>query len=134
MLALAIDSAHVLHTPISCPPPHTITTSTNAHNKHVPPPHTQVSARMAGLALVHVLGLSGVLQWMVRQTSEAENTMTSVERMLEYTRLPQVCCECVLWVCCGCVVGVLWVCCKCVLGVLFLCCFCELCMCCYYCM
>lgn len=46
---------------------------------------------MAGLALVHVLGLSGVLQWMVRQTSEAENTMTSVERMLEYTRLPQVC-------------------------------------------
>lgn len=45
---------------------------------------------MAGLALVHVLGLSGILQWMVRQTAESENTMTSVERMLEYTHLPQV--------------------------------------------
>lgn len=41
-----------------------------------------------GLALAHVLNLSGSMQWAVRQTAEAENNVTSVERMLGYTRLP----------------------------------------------
>jgi len=43
-----------------------------------------------GLALAHVLNMSGMMQWAVRQTAETENDMTSVERMLEYTKLPQV--------------------------------------------
>lgn len=44
---------------------------------------------IVGLALSHVLGLTGMLQWWVRQTTEVENAMTSVERLLEYTALPQ---------------------------------------------
>ena len=42
-----------------------------------------------GLALGQVLNLSGTMQWAVRQSAEAENNMTSIERLLEYTRLPQ---------------------------------------------
>jgi ATP-binding cassette subfamily C (CFTR/MRP) protein 4 len=49
----------------------------------------RVSAAVLALALTHVLQLTGMLQWWVRQTAEVENAMTSVERMLEYTELPQ---------------------------------------------
>jgi ABC-type multidrug transport system fused ATPase/permease subunit len=48
-----------------------------------------VSARLAGLALTQSLQLSGILQWMVRQAAEAENHMTSVERMMHYGDLDQ---------------------------------------------
>ncbi|EFN52562.1 hypothetical protein CHLNCDRAFT_138549 [Chlorella variabilis] len=51
--------------------------------------HDRLSARLAGLALTQSLQLAGMLQWMVRQSAEVENNMTSVERMLHYTRLEQ---------------------------------------------
>eukprot|EP00882_Tetradesmus_deserticola_P004548 GHRQ01004794.1.p1 GENE.GHRQ01004794.1~~GHRQ01004794.1.p1 ORF type:complete len:395 (+),score=149.54 GHRQ01004794.1:630-1814(+) len=50
---------------------------------------TEVRAAILGLALTHVLQLTGTLQWWTRQTVEVENNMTCVERMVEYTQLPQ---------------------------------------------
>jgi ATP-binding cassette subfamily C (CFTR/MRP) protein 4 len=49
----------------------------------------QVQAAILGLSLTHVLQLTGTLQWWTRQTVEVENNMTCVERMVEYTQLPQ---------------------------------------------
>jgi len=37
-----------------------------------------------GLALIYSMWLTGMLQWVVRQTAEWENAMTSVERICEY--------------------------------------------------
>ncbi|CAG2174557.1 unnamed protein product [Oppiella nova] len=41
----------------------------------------------AGLALSMALGVTGMTQWGVRQSAEVENQMTSVERIVEYSRL-----------------------------------------------
>lgn len=49
----------------------------------------QVRPEILGLALTHVIQLTGMLQWWVRQTAEVENNMTSVERMLDYGELEQ---------------------------------------------
>ena len=40
-----------------------------------------------GLSLMYTQQLCGLVQWVIRQSSEVENLMTSAERVLEYTQL-----------------------------------------------
>lgn len=40
-----------------------------------------------GLAITQSIGLTGMFQWGLRQSTEVENQMTSVERVLEYTNV-----------------------------------------------
>ncbi|GFG33086.1 hypothetical protein Cfor_12110, partial [Coptotermes formosanus] len=42
-----------------------------------------------GLAITQAIGLTGMLQWGMRQSTELENQMTSVERVLEFTNIEQ---------------------------------------------
>jgi ATP-binding cassette subfamily C (CFTR/MRP) protein 4 len=42
-----------------------------------------------GLVITQTMGLTGMIQWAMKQTAELENQMTSVERVLEYTNVPQ---------------------------------------------
>ena len=48
-----------------------------------------IEPALLALAMTHLLQLSGSMQWAVRQTAEAENHMTSVERILGFCALPQ---------------------------------------------
>lgn len=44
------------------------------------------NAGLAGLALTSALNLTGIMNWMVRQTTELEVNMNAVERMVEYKK------------------------------------------------
>lgn len=46
-------------------------------------------AGMAGLALTSALNLTGIMNWMVRQSTDLEVNMNSVERMIEYNKYPE---------------------------------------------
>ncbi|KAL8559263.1 hypothetical protein ACOMHN_040387 [Nucella lapillus] len=47
-----------------------------------------MDAGMVGLSVTYSMTLMGMFQWGVRQSAEVENQMISVERVLEYSRLP----------------------------------------------
>ncbi|KAK3322412.1 P-loop containing nucleoside triphosphate hydrolase protein [Apodospora peruviana] len=47
-----------------------------------------LSDGMVGLAMSYALQITGSLNWIVRQTVEVETNIVSVERVLEYARLP----------------------------------------------
>ncbi|CAG2102490.1 unnamed protein product [Medioppia subpectinata] len=49
----------------------------------------QLGAGEAGLALSSALMLTGVTAWGAQQSAEMESQMTSVERIIEYSKLPQ---------------------------------------------
>lgn len=52
------------------------------------PNHTGPSSGMFGLAMSYALMITTSLNWIVRQTVEVETNIVSVERVLEYARLP----------------------------------------------
>jgi ATP-binding cassette subfamily C (CFTR/MRP) protein 1 len=48
-----------------------------------------IDAGLAGLSLTYALSLTGILNWLVRQSSEVETQIVSVERVNEYTELAE---------------------------------------------
>ena len=46
------------------------------------------AAADTGLSLSYLLQLTGIFQWMIRQSAEVENQLTSCERVVEYSKLP----------------------------------------------
>ncbi|KUI60128.1 Metal resistance protein YCF1 [Cytospora mali] len=50
--------------------------------------HSGLSAGLVGLAMSYALQITSSLNWIVRQTVEVETNIVSVERVLEYARLP----------------------------------------------
>ncbi|KAM0334168.1 hypothetical protein ACHAQA_001188 [Verticillium albo-atrum] len=50
--------------------------------------HSGLSAGLVGLSMSYALQITTSLNWIVRQTVEVETNIVSVERVLEYSRLP----------------------------------------------
>ncbi|KND92339.1 Metal resistance protein YCF1 [Tolypocladium ophioglossoides CBS 100239] len=50
--------------------------------------HSHLSPGLVGLAMSYALQITTSLNWIVRQTVEVETNIVSVERVLEYARLP----------------------------------------------
>ncbi|XP_045510491.1 probable multidrug resistance-associated protein lethal(2)03659 isoform X2 [Colias croceus] len=50
---------------------------------------TDIEGSIVGLIITQSISLTGIFQWGMRQSAEMENQMTSVERVVEYTRLPK---------------------------------------------
>jgi len=50
--------------------------------------HSGLSAGMVGLSMSYALQITTSLNWIVRQSVEVETNIVSVERVLEYARLP----------------------------------------------
>ncbi|XP_053600633.1 ATP-binding cassette sub-family C member 4-like isoform X2 [Plodia interpunctella] len=48
---------------------------------------TEMEGSQIGLAITQSISLTGIFQWGMRQSAEMENQMTSVERVLDYTKL-----------------------------------------------
>ena len=46
-----------------------------------------ITGSEAGLAISSAMMLAGSFQWGIRQSTEVENQMTSVERVIEYSNL-----------------------------------------------
>jgi len=49
--------------------------------------HASFDPGLIGVSLTYLLTLGGMFQWTVRQSAEVDNMMTSVERVMEYTKL-----------------------------------------------
>jgi ABC-type multidrug transport system fused ATPase/permease subunit len=47
-----------------------------------------IDSGLISLAVLNAMLLTGVLQWSVRCTVEVENNMTSVERLLQFSKIP----------------------------------------------
>ncbi|GFN81901.1 ATP-binding cassette subfamily c member 4, partial [Plakobranchus ocellatus] len=48
-----------------------------------------MDVEIAGLSITYTMNLMALFQWTVRQSTELENQMVSVERVIQYTRLPE---------------------------------------------
>jgi ATP-binding cassette subfamily C (CFTR/MRP) protein 1 len=46
-----------------------------------------VSAGLAGMSISYALSLTGTLNWLVRQSTDAETQMVSVERVIQVRAL-----------------------------------------------
>ena len=48
-----------------------------------------ISGGLVGLSITYALQLTGTLNWLVRQATDAETQMVSVERVIQYSQVPQ---------------------------------------------
>ncbi len=61
-------------------------------SNHIPINLPDLSSSEAGLVISSAMSLVAQLQLCVRKATETENLMTSVERVMEYSRIPSEAC------------------------------------------